>query len=113
MNKYEVLTREYQSQNKNLQDGHHKIISSERDKRQEIISNFQSHLTQIKQQIREDADKMESQNDIQKENQMLKDQYESLMKEISEKGELMDKQIEEKDTASGNIEDEMSKKIGL
>ena len=44
---------------------------------------------------------------------MLKDQYESLMKEISEKGELMDKQIEEKDTASGNIEDEMSKKIGL
>ena len=48
LNKYEVLTREYQSQHKNLKDNHERIIAAEQSKRQEIIANFESHLTQIK-----------------------------------------------------------------
>jgi Myosin-like coiled-coil protein len=45
LNKYEVLTREYQTQNKNLKDNHERIIAAEQSKRQEIISNFEAHLT--------------------------------------------------------------------
>ena len=55
LNKYEVLTREYQNQNKSLKENHERIIASERQKRQDIISNFENHLSQIKQQIKEDT----------------------------------------------------------
>lgn len=41
--------------------------------------------------MRDDAQKMTENNEIAKENDMLREQYESLMKEISEKQELMDK----------------------
>ena len=111
--KYELLTREYQNQNKNLKENHERIINSEQVKRQEIISNFENHLAQIRTQIREDADKLEADGggDIVKENTMLKTQFDALMKEIDEKSLLMDNQIEEKEKTSGTIEEEMSKKI--
>lgn len=48
LNKYEVLTREYQNQNKTLKDNHERIITTEKIKRQDIITNFESHLTQIR-----------------------------------------------------------------
>ena len=46
-----------------------------------------------------------------KENAMLRSQYEALMKEIEEKSTMMDEQIVQKESASGTIETEMSKKI--
>jgi hypothetical protein len=42
---------------------------------------------------------------------MLRTQYEALMKEIEEKSKMMDEQIVQKESASGTIETEMSKKI--
>lgn len=42
---------------------------------------------------------------------MLSTQYEALMKEITEKSQMMDDQILEKATSSGNIETEMTEKI--
>lgn len=41
----------------------------------------------------------------------MTEQYESLIKEIGEKSELMDKQIAEKELSSGSIEEEMQTKI--
>ncbi len=106
LNKYEVLTREYQNQNKSLKENHERIIASERQKRQDIISNFENHLSQIKQQIKEDTQKFEEGggNDVVKENELLRTQYESLIKEVEEKGKLMEEQIEQKEKANGTIE---------
>lgn len=42
---------------------------------------------------------------------MLKTQYDALVKEIDEKSKLMDEQINQKEQSSGNIEEEMTKKI--
>ncbi len=41
--------------------------------------------------MRDDAEKMSQNNEIAKENASLTEQYESLIKEIAEKSELMDK----------------------
>ena len=111
MNKYEVLTREYQSQNKTFQERHQMIIDSESKKRNDIMSNFETHLSQIKAQIKEDTEKMEQSNEVLKENESLKEQYEALIKEIAEKAEMMDNQIQEKEKTSGSIEEEMTSKI--
>ena len=113
VSKYEILTREYQGQNKTLKENHERIIAGELAKRGEIISNFDNHLKQIRQQIREDAAKLEADggSEAAKENAKLKEQYEALQKEIDEKTKLMDEQIVEKERAGGSIEEEMSKKI--
>ena len=42
---------------------------------------------------------------------MLKEKYNDLQKEVTEKVELMEKQIAEKESASGTIEEEMENKI--
>jgi hypothetical protein len=44
MNKYELLTREYQNQNKTFQERHQMIIESETKKRNDIMANFETHL---------------------------------------------------------------------
>lgn len=92
LNKYEILTREYQNQNKSLKENHERIIKGEQQKRQEIIANFENHLKTIKQQIKEDTERFEAQGggEVAKENATLKTQYEALCKEIEEKSKLMD-----------------------
>ena len=50
-------------------------------------------------------------NEVAQENAVLKAKYEDLQKEVAEKVELMEKQIQEKESASGNIEGEMQEKI--
>ena len=74
LQKYEILTREYQSQNKNLKENHERIISGEQNKRQEIIANFENHLNTIKAQIKEDTEKFmqDGQSEVAKENEKLK-----------------------------------------
>ena len=108
-----MLTREYQNQNKSLKENHERIIEGEKQKRKEIIANFEQHLSQIKQQISEDTEKFEKGEggEVAKENAMLKTQYEALMKEIEEKGQMMDEQIQQKEASSGSIEEDMNKKI--
>ena len=49
------------------------IIDSESKKRNDIMANFETHLSQIKQQIKEDTEKMEQSNEIVKENDSLKE----------------------------------------
>lgn len=111
MSKYEVLTREYQNQNKTFSEKHQLIIDTEKKRREEIITNFENHLTQIKKQIKEDQDKLIDGNEIVKENKMLQEKYDDLIKEIEEKSEIMEKQLDEKEKTSGTIEEEMSTKI--
>ena len=50
-------------------------------------------------------------NEIVKENKILEEKYNDLVKEITEKSEIMEKQLEEKEKTSGSIEEEMSTKI--
>lgn len=115
LQKYEVLTREYQSQNKKLKDNHESIIKGEQEKREQIIANFENHLKQIREQIREDAKKLEEDGggEVVRENQQLQTQYDALMKEIEEKSKLMDEQIADKTSSGQNIEEEMTAKILL
>lgn len=111
MSKYELLTREYQGQNKSFTERHDIIINNEKKRRDEIISNFENHLTQIKKQMREENDSMANNNEIAKENQMLQEKYDDLVKEIEEKSQIMDTQLSEKEKTSGQIEEDMQQKI--
>ena len=62
--------------------------------------------------MREDGEKMaEGENEIAKENTMLREQYEALVKEIDEKTGMMEKAIAEKEETAGSIENEMTSKI--
>ena len=86
---------------------------TEKIKRQDIIANFETHLSQIRQQIREDSERFskEEGGDVASENAQLRTQYEALVKEIDEKSKLMDDQIIQKESQQTTIEDEMTKKI--
>ncbi len=86
---------------------------TEKIKRQDIISNFETHLSQIRQQIREDSERFtkEEGGDVASENAQLRTQYEALVKEIEEKSKLMEDQISQKEGQQSTIEEEMTKKI--
>lgn len=71
LNKHQVLSTEYQNQFKQFQERHNAIISQEKVKRGQIISNFEEHLKQIRTQMAEDARKMELENEVVKENAEL------------------------------------------
>lgn len=68
MSKFELLAKEYQNQNKSQSEKNANIISSEKIKRQEIIENFEKHLSQIKAQIKSEQEKSEKENSMAKEN---------------------------------------------
>lgn len=74
LSKYEILTREQQSQYKSLKENHERIISLETAKRGDIISNFDNHLKEIKRQIREDNERFEKDGggEVAKENAHLR-----------------------------------------
>lgn len=46
-------------------------------------------------------------NEIVKENQMLEEKYQELLKEIEEKSEMMEKEIKNKEEGSAKIKDQM------
>jgi hypothetical protein len=48
---------------------------------------------------------------IKKENESLEEKYVELMKEISEKGELMDKQIAEKEEGTSNLQKSLTEQL--
>lgn len=99
MQKYQVLSQEYQGQAKSFKEKHEQVQNDEVTKRQGIISNFENHYASIKEQMKTDHAALCDEDgvlQILKENDNLEEKYQELMKEIEEKGELMDKQIIEK-----------------
>lgn len=98
-----MVTREYSDQNKHFAAKHEEIKAAEIQKRDQISENFESHITQIRKQMDEEREslkvKNESgkegepeffENEIVKENVMLQQKYDELMKEIMEKSKLME-----------------------
>lgn len=68
--RYELLSREYNSQNKVFEEKHKEIVAAEKQKRAEIIQNFESHLAEITKQVAVDSDQTQ-QNEVVTENKML------------------------------------------
>ena len=94
--KYMVISQEYQNQAKSFKSKHEEIHAQELAKREEISKNFENHFAQIKDQMGKDNAQLcddNGVNEIVKENQMLEEKYEELLKEIEEKSEMMTKEI--------------------
>ncbi len=110
--KYEQITREYQSQNKQFQERHNEIATEEASKREKIIQNFEEHLKTIKSQMADDVGRSKEENEmIAKETEDLTVKYEDLKKECIEKMELMTTQMSEQDGKSTSIEDTLNVQI--
>lgn len=110
--KYEVLSREYQNQNKVLKERHEEIIAAENKKRGEIIQNFENHIASVREKMIEDSKiAEEGTSEVAKENQKLSEQFESLKKEIVEKEELMANELIKKKETSSTLEDKMKDQI--
>jgi hypothetical protein len=52
MQKYQILSQEYQGQSKSFKDKHEQVLKDEVSKRQGIISNFENHYSSIKDQMK-------------------------------------------------------------
>jgi len=94
LQKYQVLSKEYQSQAKSFKEKHDEIKAGEIQKREQIINNFETHYKTINEQMTEDHKQLCDENGellIYKENADLLSKYEEIKKEIEEKGELMAK----------------------
>lgn len=61
--------------------------------------------------MKADEEKHLENNAVQQDNENLTKQYNELMAEITEKEELMRKQLEDKEKSSTNIEEEIESKI--
>jgi hypothetical protein len=107
MQKYQILSQEYQGQSKSFKEKHEQVQNDEVSKRQGIISNFENHYSSIKEQMKQDHAALCDEEGvllILKENDNLEEKYQELMKEIEEKGELMEKQITEKEEGTSNLQ---------
>lgn len=114
MQKYEVLSKEYQSQAKSFKEKHEQVQADEVQKRQGIISNFENHYASIKEQMKTDHAALCDEEGvllILKENEQLEEKYQDLLKEIAEKGELMDKQIKDKEAGTSNLQDTLKEQL--
>jgi hypothetical protein len=61
--KYEQITREYNAQNKQFQERHVEIRTDEQSKREQILKNFDEHLSTIRSQMAEDVSKSKEENE--------------------------------------------------
>ena len=94
LEKYKLLSQEYQKQGKDFQSKHDSIKEREKIKISEIKKNFETHFAGMRSQIKEDQKAMlneEGEVSIVKENEELESKYQDLMKEIDEKVNLMAK----------------------
>jgi len=95
--RYEVLAREYNDQNKQFDIRHTQITKEERDKRVTIQKGFDDHLSGIKTQLDEEEVKnKEAIDEIDRENADLAGKYEELKKEIDDKSGQMTAQLVER-----------------
>jgi len=102
--RYEVLAREYNDQNKQFDIRHTQITKEERDKRVTIQKGFDDHLSGIKTQLDEEEVKnKEAIDEIDRENADLAGKYEELKKEIDDKSGQMTAQLVEKKKTAGEI----------
>ena len=62
--KYEVLTREYDAQNKVFNERHNEIRAAEAAKSDATVKNFEENLAQIRESISQDAKNNELENKI-------------------------------------------------
>ena len=84
--RFEVLAREYNDQNKQFEQRHTEITKQEREKREQIRQGFEDHLKGIKDQLGdENTRNQEAIDSIDKENNDLAEKYDELKKEIDEK----------------------------
>lgn len=72
LSKWQLVAKETQAQYKQFQERHATIIDEEKKRRQDIISNFETHLQQIKQSMKEDNEKLDANNAIKQETETLK-----------------------------------------
>ena len=107
LKKYNMLCNEYQNQAKEFKTKHDEITLSESTKRGEIITNFEDHYANIKKQMDEEqaqlVDAETGEYLIEKESQKLEDNYNDLIAQIQEKGDLMTKSLEEKETGKSSL----------
>jgi len=93
-------------QAKSFREKHDEIRKQEEVKFKEIKTNFTNHYENIKVQMTKDSASMCDENgvnEITKENNMLEEKYEELLKEIEEKTELMTKEIGSKEEGTQKI----------
>lgn len=108
LQKYAMLSKEYQNQSKEFKTKHDEITVQEQNKRQDIIKNFENHYENIKQQMDEEQTQLVDENGqyiIEKETLKLEENYADLIKQIKEKEELMDKSLEEKESGKLNLKE--------
>jgi len=108
LQKYAMLSKEYQNQSKEFKTKHDEITVQEQNKRQEIIKNFENHYENIKQQMDEEQTQLVDENGqyiIEKETLKLEENYADLIKQIKEKEELMEKSLEEKESGKLNLKE--------
>lgn len=107
LQKYNMLCKEYQNQSKEFKTKHDEISVSEKSKRGEIIKNFEDHYANIKKQMDEEqaqlVDAETGEYLIEKESQKLEENYNDLIAQIQEKGDLMTKSLEEKETGKSSL----------
>jgi 16S rRNA G1207 methylase RsmC len=92
LQKYQVLSQEYQNQAKQFSQKHTEIAATEKNKRLQIIENFEKHYSDIQDQMSSDHTSMvneEGELTISSENRNLEEKYQELLKEITEKSEAM------------------------
>jgi hypothetical protein len=114
MQKYQVLSQEYQGQAKSFKEKHEQVQKDEVSKREGIIFNFENHYSSIKEQMKQDHAQLCDESGtllILKENESLEEKYQDLLKEIEEKGELMDKQIAEKAEGTKTLQSSLKEQL--
>jgi chromosome segregation ATPase len=99
--RYEVITREFSNQNKQLTDNHNQIVSAEEKKREEIRANFNDHINSVTSKMQEDY---KGESSVVEETKNLETQYLDLLKEIEEKTKLMDDEIKNKSESTQSIQ---------
>jgi anaerobic ribonucleoside-triphosphate reductase len=86
--KYELITREYNQQFKNFDSKHKQICDEETQRKHEIVSNFENHIKQIRDDMF-DAKQQAERQEIIDETKMLTEKYNALEIDCNEKIALM------------------------
>ena len=108
LQKYAMLSKEYQNQSKEFKTKHEEITIQEQNKRADIIKNFEDHYGNIKQQMDEEQTQLLDENGnyiIEQETKKLLENYEDLTKQIAEKEELMEKSLAEKESGKVSLKE--------
>lgn len=79
-----------------------------------MSTNFVSHFDNIQTQVADDHKNLVDENgeyEITKENRSLEEKYQELLKEVEDKGKLMEEQLSEKEKGITSIESQMKEQL--